>query len=314
MFILALFYTAKSTLSSALSSGVHSLIDILQLSASKSNRTMSVLKVFVLFIALSAFRHAAGQCSGCSESAMDATNSYRQQNGLPALTYSAAFYQRCLAHSREMAAKGSLYHTNLGSGVMAENVAMRSSGGSAGTLMVQQWIDSPGHRANMVGNYKCGATALYEQGGSVWGTQMFGDCSDGSSRGSESTEPSSSEPNSKSDNLQKSSTQEPSSSSPDSDSPKGVPSSGPMTDDPTDSDPMSTEPAPSEPSSQQPGPQPTPQIPSPWNPTPQEPRSRDSWEPESQSSDEMPTGWSPPHRHHRGGHYPHHGWHHRYGH
>jgi hypothetical protein len=58
-------------------------------------------------------------------------------------------------------------------------VAMRSAGGDAAGDMVRQWIGSSGHEKNMRGPYACGATALHESGGSVWGTQMFGSCSDG---------------------------------------------------------------------------------------------------------------------------------------
>jgi Cysteine-rich secretory protein family len=114
-----------------------------------------------------------------SGDAMAATNKYRGEHGMAPLSESPSLFSRCMEHSKSMAARGSLYHTALGGGVMAENVAMRSSGDSAGTAMVSQWIDSPGHEENLRSDYPCGATALYESGGQVWGTQMFGECTDG---------------------------------------------------------------------------------------------------------------------------------------
>lgn len=139
--------------------------------SASANMTLMVVVLLAVMVVVSG-------CSECSRTAMLETNRFRGNNGKQALSFSRLFYNRCKRHSREMASRNQLFHTSLGDGVRAENVAYRSSGGSVGKLMVQQWIDSPEHRRNMLGPYRCFATYIYISNGKAWGTQMFGTCND----------------------------------------------------------------------------------------------------------------------------------------
>jgi Cysteine-rich secretory protein family len=51
-----------------------------------------------------------------------------------------------------------------------ENVAQGYSGGSA---MHEGWMNSPGHRANILGNFTDIGIAYLEAGGTTWGVQVF---------------------------------------------------------------------------------------------------------------------------------------------
>lgn len=55
----------------------------------------------------------------------------------------------------------------------AENVAMNSAHAGPGARAVVQWIESPGHQANLVGNYQGMAVAAVREGGRYWLTQEF---------------------------------------------------------------------------------------------------------------------------------------------
>jgi len=55
----------------------------------------------------------------------------------------------------------------------AENVAWNTGGDDVAKIAVDGWIDSPGHRRNMLGNYdECGI-GVYEHNGRFYLTQLF---------------------------------------------------------------------------------------------------------------------------------------------
>ncbi|HSJ22521.1 MAG TPA: CAP domain-containing protein, partial [Nocardioidaceae bacterium] len=91
----------------------------------------------------------------------------------------------CLArlaqqHAERLAAEQTLYHQDLGTvsstcgtSTAGENVAMNHSGPSA---MVGQWLDSPGHRANLLnsGFTLIGIGTARAGDGAWYGVQVFG--------------------------------------------------------------------------------------------------------------------------------------------
>jgi uncharacterized protein YkwD len=62
-------------------------------------------------------------------------------------------------------------------GIFAENVAMaqtqESDPAKVGKLFVTMWNNSPGHRANMLGNYSYLGAGVARVGNSVYATQIF---------------------------------------------------------------------------------------------------------------------------------------------
>jgi uncharacterized protein YkwD len=96
---------------------------------------------------------AAGPTAAPEQAArsMALVNSWRQQNGLPALAYTSDAAAKAQAHAEEMAASGKLWHTNISAGLeswssWAENVGFASSADKVNSM----FQSSPGHDANML--------------------------------------------------------------------------------------------------------------------------------------------------------------------
>ncbi|MBD1910635.1 CAP domain-containing protein [Leptolyngbya sp. FACHB-16] len=92
---------------------------------------------------------------------LNLTNQFRQQNGLPALTYNARLGSAAQGHSQKMALQDFFNHVGLDGSepedrvsatgyqwsAVAENIA---AGQRTPQDVVQGWIGSDGHRANML--------------------------------------------------------------------------------------------------------------------------------------------------------------------
>lgn len=100
---------------------------------------------------------------------IDHTNAQRKQYGLPALSVDTHLMSSARRHCGWMARSGSLTHTTA---QVAENIAM---GQTSSAHAVQDWMNSPGHRANMLnGSYRrVGAAAYTSPGGQVFWCVQF---------------------------------------------------------------------------------------------------------------------------------------------
>ena len=111
-------------------------------------------------------------------------NDYRRSIGKPALEMNQVIWEQANNHSRNMAAgtvpfghdgfdvRAAAIRAALGSGGSAtENVAM---GFSSAASVVNGWLNSPGHRANIEGNAtRTGVSAVKSSGGAWYFTQEF---------------------------------------------------------------------------------------------------------------------------------------------
>ncbi|HSJ21948.1 MAG TPA: CAP domain-containing protein [Nocardioidaceae bacterium] len=109
-----------------------------------------------------------------------ATNAARANAGLRALSVNACLARLAQQHAERLAAEQTLYHQDLGTvsstcgtSTAGENVAMNHSGPSA---MVGQWLDSPGHRANLLNSdFTLIGIGTARAGDGAWyGVQVFG--------------------------------------------------------------------------------------------------------------------------------------------
>lgn len=100
---------------------------------------------------------------------IDHTNVQRQRHGLPPLSVDTHLMSSARRHCAWMARSGSLTHTT---SQVAENIAM---GQTSSSHAVQDWMNSPGHRANMLnGSYRrVGAAAYTGNGGQVFWCVQF---------------------------------------------------------------------------------------------------------------------------------------------
>ncbi|MCA9212766.1 MAG: hypothetical protein KDB27_06870 [Planctomycetales bacterium] len=97
------------------------------------------------------------------------TNAERKRNGLAALTCDTSLLKSARRHCNWMARSRSMQHT---SAVVAENIAM---GQSSSTEVVRDWMNSPGHRANILNraHTRIGVAAYRARNGQVYWCQQF---------------------------------------------------------------------------------------------------------------------------------------------
>jgi uncharacterized protein YkwD len=114
-------------------------------------------------------------------------NEHREREGLPSLAWSNAIADEARQHSRNMANgtvavghagfddRGNRLMQELGLTGVAENVAFNYGYVNPLEVAVDGWIDSPGHRANMEGDYDiAGMGIVADESGKYYFTQIFG--------------------------------------------------------------------------------------------------------------------------------------------
>jgi uncharacterized protein YkwD len=124
--------------------------------------------------------------SAAEAAVVDIVNEERARAGCPSVRGEAALHDLARRHSADMAARGYFDHTDPDgrtpwdraeaagiSGVGGENIAM---GAPDARSVMDMWMDSPGHRANIL---NCDFTRIgvgrYDgSGGGPWWTQVFG--------------------------------------------------------------------------------------------------------------------------------------------
>lgn len=97
------------------------------------------------------------------------TNAERAKYGLAPLALDKSLLQSARTHCNWMATSGAFQHTSAN---VAENIALGQ--GSAGEA-VRDWMNSPGHRANILnGSYRrMGMAAYTGAGGKIYWCQQF---------------------------------------------------------------------------------------------------------------------------------------------
>ncbi|MEH2191258.1 MAG: CAP domain-containing protein [Nostoc sp.] len=118
------------------------------------------------------------------ESAFTQINNYRTSQGLPALARNSAIDNQARIHSQQMAnGEVPFGHTGFSERIQAigisyraagENVAYNQGYSDPATTAVQGWLKSPGHLANIKGNYdQTGIGVAATNTGKVYFTQIF---------------------------------------------------------------------------------------------------------------------------------------------
>jgi hypothetical protein len=121
----------------------------------------------------------AAEASPDTSAIVSATNQYRAQNGLQPLAENAAMNAVAQSWAQQMAANGQMTHnpnysTQIPAGWSAagENVA---TGHRSPTLVVDAWMNSAGHRANILSTSynSIGAGWFVDARGVSWSVQVF---------------------------------------------------------------------------------------------------------------------------------------------
>ena len=94
-----------------------------------------------------------GQATAEEQAGIDATNRYRQSKGKSVLQIDQQMIVDCRKQSQMQAQSGGLTHWLHPAGVArAENIAYGSKSGEY--TVMEQWVKSPGHHANIMGNHR----------------------------------------------------------------------------------------------------------------------------------------------------------------
>ncbi|MEH1864016.1 MAG: CAP domain-containing protein [Nostoc sp.] len=133
-----------------------------------------------------AFKIAAStiDTTALEQSVFNQINNYRTSQGLAKLTRNAAIDNQARIHSQNMASgKVPFGHTGFSERIKAigipyraagENVAYNQGYSDPATIAVQGWLKSPGHLANIKGNYdKTGIGVASNSKGAIYFTQIF---------------------------------------------------------------------------------------------------------------------------------------------
>jgi len=116
--------------------------------------------------------------------ALDYTNNFRQRQGLPPVAWHYALTAAAQAHSAAMArhdvpfghdgSKQRIASLPLRAYRSSENVYMTNAQGNTAKDAVDGWIASPGHHANLIGDYNhCGVGVCQNSDGYWYYTQIF---------------------------------------------------------------------------------------------------------------------------------------------
>ena len=123
-----------------------------------------------------------GNLSAIELEILQLVNEHRNSIGLNTLTHNAIAYEVALEHTNYMISRGSISHDNfserfdeltarVNARSVGENVAFNYRTASD---VVQGWLDSPGHRENIEGNYTHTAIVVRENdNGSLFFTNIF---------------------------------------------------------------------------------------------------------------------------------------------
>jgi uncharacterized protein YkwD len=102
------------------------------------------------------------------QSIVDCTNAERARYGLPALAIDPNLMTNARRHGNWMASYRNMVHSNMG---VAENIAM---GQSSPQEVLRTWMNSSGHRANILGGYRrIGVSAYRSPEGTIYWCQQF---------------------------------------------------------------------------------------------------------------------------------------------
>jgi uncharacterized protein YkwD len=140
----------------------------------RNTPAMKLLFPAMLLLLLSGCASIIGGGAGDSATSI---NAFRAANGFGALRNDPAMSGLARVHAEDMARRESLdhagFHERRGpAGAMAENVAY---GCAESACTIKQWINSPGHRANMllsgIGSYGV-ASAVSKSGRRYWALEL----------------------------------------------------------------------------------------------------------------------------------------------
>lgn len=144
--------------------------------ASSRLRRHLILLLTAVLVTAPVFARPAEAVTDQEQGFASMANDVRQNHGIHRLRVTERLSALARKHSRAMANKGELYHSNLRRVFRGFNYrAVGENVGYAGSLdqLLQAFMASPPHAENILGRWRRTGVGVYWKGDRVWVTQLF---------------------------------------------------------------------------------------------------------------------------------------------
>jgi hypothetical protein len=138
-------------------------------------RTVRRIAIVLAALAVMAVGMAVPAHAGAEGDLLSRINASRSAAGLPAVSSHSDLVPDARNHSAEMMAAGQIYHTSNLAGVASgwEALAENVGAGPSVDSLHSAFMNSAGHRANILGNYNYVGVGISTDGDLLWVTVIF---------------------------------------------------------------------------------------------------------------------------------------------
>jgi len=138
-------------------------------------RTVRKISIVLVALVVMTVGLAVPAQAGTEGSFLSEINSSRASAGLPPLTMSSELVPYARSHSAEMMAAGTIYHSSNLAGVASgwESLAENVGAGPSVSSLHTAFMDSAGHRRNILGDFNYAGVGVKEADGQIWVTVIF---------------------------------------------------------------------------------------------------------------------------------------------
>ena len=138
-------------------------------------RTVRKISIVLVALVVMTVALAVPAQAGTEGSFLSKINSSRASAGLPPLTMSSELVPDARTHSAEMMAAGSIYHSSNLAGVASgwESLAENVGAGPSVSSLHTAFMNSAGHRRNILGDFNYAGVGVKEADGQIWVTVIF---------------------------------------------------------------------------------------------------------------------------------------------
>ena len=136
----------------------------------RAKRLMTVLAAAVCLMA--AGPDAAHAARPIEKRFAAMVNEVRASSGMGALSLTDRLSEAARRHSRRMAAKGTLFHSDLGR-IRGSRVSENVGWGGNLPILLSEFMDSPTHAHNILGDFQQTGIGIVRAHGKVWLTQTL---------------------------------------------------------------------------------------------------------------------------------------------
>jgi hypothetical protein len=138
-------------------------------------RTVRKISIVLVALVVMTVGLAVPAQAGTEGSFLSKINSARASAGLAPLTMSSELVPDARAHSAEMMAAGEIYHSSNLAGVATgwESLAENVGAGPSVDALHTAFMNSTGHRRNILGDFNYAGVGVKEADGQIWVTVIF---------------------------------------------------------------------------------------------------------------------------------------------